>query len=60
MGQGRVVGAQVALEQNMVDGVATLEDVLSRMQKRDRQGPPGSRSRTAQIDRARADLVLLG
>jgi signal peptide peptidase SppA len=60
MGQGRVVGAQVALEQNMVDGVATLEDVLSRMQKRDRQGPPGLRSRTAQIDRARAALVLLG
>ena len=60
MGQGRVVGAQVALEQNMVDGVATLEDVLSRMQKRDRQSPPGLRSRTSQIDRARAALVLLG
>ena len=60
MGQGRVVGAQVALEQNMVDGIATLEDVLSRMQKRDRQSPPGLRSRTSQIDRARAALVLLG
>ena len=60
MGQGRVVGAQVALEQHMVDGVATLDDVLMRMQKRDRQNAPGLRSRTARLDRARTALALMG
>jgi signal peptide peptidase SppA len=33
MGQGRVLGADAALAQNMVDGIASFEEVVRRMQK---------------------------
>lgn len=57
MGQGRVLGAQDALSQNMVDGVAPLRAVLSDMQRRPRQaGKRGTsaaiRQRVAAIDLA--------
>ena len=32
MGEGRVLGADAALAQNMVDGIATFDDVLAKMQ----------------------------
>jgi len=32
MGQGRVLGADAALQQNMVDGVATFDEVLAKIQ----------------------------
>ena len=31
MGQGRVLGAEAALEQNMVDGIVTLDDAIRKM-----------------------------
>ena len=31
MGQGRVLGAEVAIEQNMVDGIVTFDDTIRRM-----------------------------
>jgi len=33
MGQGRVLGADTALEQRMVDGVMTFDEVLRRMSR---------------------------
>ncbi len=33
MGQGRVLGADTALAQNMVDGIATFSDVIKKMQR---------------------------
>ena len=33
MGQGRVLGADAALAQNMVDGIASFDEVVRRMQK---------------------------
>jgi signal peptide peptidase SppA len=33
MGQGRVLGADAALAQNMVDGIATFDDVLKKMRR---------------------------
>lgn len=33
MGQGRVLGADAALQENMVDGIATFDDVVRKMQK---------------------------
>ena len=56
MGEGRVLGADAALDAKMVDGVATFDDVLARMQKKAvSQKPPGA-SRLAQ---ARAALALI-
>jgi ClpP class serine protease len=31
MGQGRVLGADAALEQNMVDGIVTLDEAIRKM-----------------------------
>lgn len=42
MGEGRVLGAEAALAQNMVDGVATFGEVLKKMQRSARQ-PAASR-----------------
>ena len=33
MGQGRVLGADAALAQNMVDGILTFDQVVKKMQK---------------------------
>jgi ClpP class serine protease len=44
MGQGRVLGAEEALAQGMVDGVATLAEVVRRMQK---DAHPRSQGRSA-------------
>ena len=58
MGQGRCLGAEAALAENMVDGIATFEDVVRKMQKDMR-----SNKQTASASRlaaAQRDLVLLG
>ena len=52
MGQGRVLGADAAMAQNMVDGVATFDDVVRKM-RRDAKGSAKPRlSRLAQAQRA--------
>jgi signal peptide peptidase SppA len=38
MGQGRVLGAQAALDQNMVDGIMNFDQVVSKMAKSMRSG----------------------
>jgi signal peptide peptidase SppA len=57
MGEGRVLGADAALAAKMVDGVATFDDVLARMQKAAvSQKPPGA----SRLGQARNALALLG
>lgn len=56
MGEGRILGAQAALAQNMVDGVATFDEVLAKMQSNVR----ASTSRNlSQLKRARNALTLI-
>ena len=57
MGEGRVLGADAALAAKMVDGIATFDDVLARMQKAAvSQKPPGA----SRLGQARNALALLG
>jgi signal peptide peptidase SppA len=56
MGQGRVLGAQEAFAQKMVDGIATFDQVLSRMQKNARAL---SNVRQARLNYARTELALI-
>ncbi|MBD8051334.1 signal peptide peptidase SppA [Limnohabitans radicicola] len=56
MGEGRVLGADAALEQKMVDGIATFDDVLAQMQKQVRSSAPRGASRLRQ---ARDALALI-
>jgi signal peptide peptidase SppA len=56
MGEGRVLGADAALAQNMVDGIATFDDVLAKMQANIRSNRPHSQSRLKQ---ARDALALI-
>lgn len=56
MGQGRVLGADAALAQNMVDGIATLDDVIKKMRRDARQlSKPGAN----RLRQARNALALL-
>lgn len=57
MGQGRVLGADAALAQNMVDGVATLDDVVRKMRRDAKASVKTGASRLAQ---ARNALAILG
>ena len=56
MGEGRVLGADAALAQNMVDGIASFDDVLAKMQANIRSTPVRSTSRLKQ---ARDALALM-
>ena len=56
MGQGRVLGADAALAQNMVDGVATFDEVIKKMHRAAKQPAPQGASRLKQ---ARDSLALL-
>lgn len=56
MGEGRVLGADAALAAKMVDGVATFDDVLAKMQKSAfSQKLPGA----SRLGKARAALALI-
>ena len=57
MGEGRVLGADAALAQNMVDGVMTFDDVVRKMQRDMKTRRDPSASRRAAAER---DLLLLG
>ncbi len=57
MGKGRVIGADQAIQESMVDGVATFEEVVSRMQRNMKAAAPPRASRLA---RAQRDLAILG
>lgn len=57
MGQGRVLGADAALAQNMVDGVATFDDVIRKM-RRDAKG--ASKPRMSRLAQAQRVLEISG
>ena len=57
MGQGRCLGADAALAQNMVDGIMTFDQVIKKMQKNLRDNSSTSTSRRAAAER---DLQILG
>jgi len=56
MGQGRVLGAEAALQQDMVDGIATLDEVLKKMRRSLKPSAPSGASRLKQ---ARDSLALM-
>lgn len=56
MGEGRVLGAQAAKEQGMVDGVMTFDQVVAHMQRTMRAAAPARSALAA----ARMELDLLG
>jgi signal peptide peptidase SppA len=56
LGQGRVLGADAALAENMVDGISTLDDVLKHMRSRAKANAKPKVSRLAQARNALAIL----
>lgn len=56
MGQGRVLGADAALAQNMVDGIATFDDVVKKMR---RNAKTPARSKVSRLDHAQRALEIL-
>ncbi|MGV0984409.1 MAG: S49 family peptidase [Limnohabitans sp.] len=56
MGQGRVLGADAALEQGMVDGVATMDDVIRKMRRASTAKPKPAATR---LNQARQSLSIL-
>lgn len=62
MGQGRVLGADAALAQNMVDGIASFDQVLSKMQKdasSNAKFSPPAKPKTSRLAQARSELGIL-
>lgn len=58
MGQGRVLGAKDALEQKMVDGIATFGEVLKNMARQ--VGAPNRSGRASSLAAARREIDILG
>lgn len=58
MGQGRVLGAEAALEQNMVDGIVTLDEAIRKMLLKARTQAKTKSSRIGMATR-RLDLAQL-
>ncbi len=56
MGQGRVLGADAAKAENMVDGIGTFDEVVKYMQKSMKAKSPGA----SRLARAQTELKLLG
>ena len=56
MGQGRVLGADAALAEKMVDGVMTFDDVVRKMQRNAKASMRPAASRVAQAQR---DIAIL-
>ncbi len=57
MGQGRVLGADAALAEKMVDGIMTFDDVVKKMQRDAKTAQRPSASRLAQAER---ELSIMG
>ena len=62
MGQGRVLGADAALEQKMVDGIGTFDEVLKRMRRASKTAAPNGQAapnRPSRLQQAQTALALL-
>ncbi len=55
MGQGRVLGADAALAENMVDGISTFSDVLKKMQRDAKSSKP----KASRLAIARRELEIM-
>lgn len=60
MGQGRVLGADAAMAQNMLDGVATFDDVVRKMRRDAKAMGTTKVNRLAQAQRALAIVGSVG
>jgi len=58
MGQGRVLGAEAALAQNMIDGIASFDEVLKKM-RRDARVQPKPSPNPSRLSQARNALALM-
>lgn len=56
MGQGRVLGAEQAVAEKMVDGIATFDEVVARMQRNIRSSKPAA----SRLARAQRELAIMG
>ena len=56
MGQGRVLGADAALAQGMVDGVASFDDVVGKMR---RDARPAAKPKASRLAQARRTLEII-
>jgi signal peptide peptidase SppA len=56
MGQGRVLGADQALAEKMVDGIATCDDVIAKMQR----GIKSSKPAASRLARAQREISIMG
>ena len=56
MGKGRVFGADAAKAANMVDGAATFDEVIARMQRNIKASSP----RASRLAKAQRDLAIMG
>ena len=59
LGQGRVLGADAAVEQKMVDGISTFDDVVTQMQKRARSPNRTVGRGASRLTQARNALALI-
>jgi signal peptide peptidase SppA len=57
MGQGRVLGADAALAEKMVDGIMTFDDVITKMQK---DAKAASRASASRLASAKRELDIIG
>lgn len=57
MGQGRLLDAERAKDENMVDGIATLDDVVSKLARCIRHGEPVQRAASAAQLQARRRVI---
>jgi capsid assembly protease len=60
MGQGRVLGAKQALEERMVDGVATFDQVVAHMRRGIGRSGPGARATLSPAQAAQRIAQLAG
>lgn len=58
MGQGRVLGADQALAENMVDGIATLDDVIKKVRGQMRQST--KQQQASVLSQKQRELQILG
>ncbi|WP_424195520.1 S49 family peptidase [Ampullimonas aquatilis] len=59
MGQGRVLGADAALAENMVDGIASFDEVVKKMQRAGKASAKSAARQTTRLAAARRDLDLI-
>lgn len=60
MGQGRCLGADAALQQGMVAGIMTFDQVLAKMQQDLRSNPTSAKANGRRLAQAQAELMSLG